>query len=54
MVTGIFGALVGLVLLGVWLALIIYLIVLATRLVKAVERIADRLDAQAPIDRPIG
>lgn len=31
----------------VWLGLIVYLIVLATRLVKAVERIADKIDPGA-------
>jgi uncharacterized membrane protein len=48
MIAGLFGSLIALLLVGVWLAVIIYLIGLASRLVKAVERIADKLEAPAP------
>jgi len=41
-VLGVFPLLFGLI----WLGLIIYLIVLATRFVNAVERIADKIGAQ--------
>lgn len=43
-----FVSLIGLV----WLGVIVYLIILAGRLVKAVERIADKLEAQAPRQSP--
>ena len=41
---GAWGFLLPLAFFVVWLALIVYLISLATRLVHAVERIADRID----------
>jgi heme exporter protein D len=38
------GFLAGLI----WLAVVIYLLTLAVRLVRAIERIADKLESRAP------
>ncbi len=48
MIAGLFASVFGAVLIAAWLGLIIFLISLAIRLVKAVEKIADRLEAQSP------
>ena len=39
-----FGYLAGLI----WLAVVIYVLTLATRLVRAIERIANKFESKAP------
>jgi hypothetical protein len=48
MVAGLLGAFFVVLLGLVWLGIIIYLLTLAMRFVKAVERIADKLEGQTP------